>query len=78
MNQTEQELKRINEIVINYGKQCILLGLEAGRKKVFDFIDKNKTNQGSHFLFDEEDYQEFKEAHEIKHILEDIEKVMGK
>ena len=39
----------------------ILLGLEAGRKEVFDFIDKNKINQGSHFLFDEEDYQQFKE-----------------
>ena len=34
---------------------------DKARKEVFDFIDKHKNNQGSHFMFDEEDYQRFKE-----------------
>ena len=45
----------------NQRKSDILLGLEAGRKEVFDFIDKSKLNTGSHFMVDEEDYQQFKE-----------------
>ena len=74
MNKAEQELKRIEAELESHifcycsncrflkgYKQGILLGLVDGRKEVFDFIDKNKTNQGSHFLFDEEDYQQFKE-----------------